>query len=78
MAEALKEVETTRDRQIRSLRAVGKIRLLDSKFWPAEGVGGIFALVDGNFAAGIFENAAFCPFDSICGSFGNVLSAVRV
>ena len=27
MAEALKEVETARDRQIRSLRAVGKTRL---------------------------------------------------
>ena len=78
MAEALREVETTRDRQIRSLRAVGKIRLLDSKFWPAEGVGGVLALVDGDFAASVFENAVFCLCDSICGSFGYVLGAVRV
>ena len=69
MAEALREIETTRDH---------KTRLLYSKFWSAEGVGGFLALVDGDFAVGVFENAAFCSANSICSSFGDVLSAVRV
>ena len=78
MAEALREIETTRDHQIRLRRVVDKTRLLDSKFWSAEGVGGFLALVDGDIAAGVFENVAFCSINSICGPFGYVLGAVRV
>ncbi len=53
-------------------------KLLCSKFWSAQSVGGFLALVDGNFAAGVFENATFCAFNSICSPFCDVLGAVRI